>query len=179
MFLVSAALMLGFMFGTTSARLKYAAPTLGVRKSAAAARLGIRRAEDWLMTSARSNDFPSCRNYLETDPYKRIEAVHSGGGAPVSAGETLPYALYIADADYAPGFLVPLTRRSDAHGIPRIPAADTGEAIVRYYYLRSVSSPDNSPAIAAEELLAVSRDKTSGAVSAERLFYRTGSVSAK
>jgi hypothetical protein len=60
-----------------------------------------------------------------------------------------------------------------------MPALDTGDAIVRFYYLRSVSSGDQDGAIAAEELMSVSRDKTTGAVYAERLFYRTGPAVAK
>ena len=143
----------GFALERLTARFRLAARSADSSSVADAAFLGIKHAEDWLISSVLSEGFPkSGANHSDPDPMRRIEAVkHDGsgvGGAPPVTFAPTP-SLYVADADYPDRpFAAP------AHG-KRSEASDG--------LVMSVN----------EELLAVSADSASGSVDVGRLFFRS------
>jgi hypothetical protein len=146
------------------------------RSSADEAYLGMKHAEDWLITSVLADDFPAARkNSTDPDPMTRIEAVRNDGSAIAQNPGISPVnaIIYVADADYEEGLFNGKTG-TDAAGlfIPRIPCVEGAGAECRFYYLMSASAAGGVNAV-NEELLAVSRDRILRTVAVERIYYRS------
>ena len=166
----------GFALERLTARFRLAARSADSSSVADAAFLGIKHAEDWLISSVLSEGFPkSGANHSDPDPMRRIEAVkHDGsgvGGAPPVTFAPTP-SLYVADADYPDGLFAAPANGKTAPFIPRMPRVDAGSVECRFYYLRSEASAGLVMSV-NEELLAVSADSASGSVDVGRLFFRS------
>jgi hypothetical protein len=152
----------------------------GVR-SAEAACLGLKYAEDWLLESIASGQFPRARaNSLAPDIQTRIEAIRDDGSAlPPPSGELMSgVSLYVADLDYEPGlFTGALANRSDTPFIPRMPPSDGDFSYVRFYFLRASFPAAKNAVFVSEEILSVTRDKATLNISARRLLSRSGVMS--
>jgi hypothetical protein len=87
-------------------------------------------------------------------------------------------SLNVSDLDYTSGlFTGTLANKADTPFVPRLPRLETESSTRGFYWIRCVvrtGSTAKPGKISAEELLAVSIDKASGAISAERIFYRAG-----
>jgi len=129
--------------------------------------IGIKHAEDWVISAVLSEGFPRARN--EGDPIRRIEAILRDGTSIDGTRSGINAELYVAVADYDEGlFTGSLKNRATSPFVPIMPYDDTS----RFYYLRS-SSPNGDGVISTrEELLAVSLDKSTDKVSVERIFFR-------
>jgi hypothetical protein len=123
---------------------------------AEAACLGLGYAEDWLLESAASGQFPmaadpGAANILKqievvsddaANILKRTEAVRDDGSAILqSAGElTSSVSLYVADLNYTSGLFTgddELANCAYTPFIPRMPALDDDFSYVRFYFLRA------------------------------------------
>jgi hypothetical protein len=175
-FVLFALLAVGFIVERATAKFRITTGLIRDNMESDVSYLGMKHAEDWLISSVLSGDFPLARPYFgDTDPMARIEAVRSDGNAAVWAPATvsLDTKLYIADVDYEPGlFTGNLATSASTPFIPRIPGIETKNAICRFYYLRSSSMKSDGKEAVTEELLAISMDKTQRNMVAKRLFYR-------
>jgi hypothetical protein len=156
-------------------------PVAGDIRSAEAACLGLKYAEDWLLESAASGQFPRARaNSLAAYIPARIETVRDDGSAiPTPPGELMSsVSLYVADLDYEPGlFTGALANRADTPFIPRMPPVDDDFSYVRYYFLRATFPAAKNAIFFSEEILSVERDKATLNISARRLLCRSGLMS--
>jgi hypothetical protein len=176
LFALLAMIAAGYALERMTARFRSAASSAGSSSVAAAAFLGIKHAEDWLISSVLSEGFPtSGANYGDPDPMRLIEAVRGDGS---SVGDSPPGALtptpslYVADADYPGGLFAAPAKGEAGPFIPRMPRIDSGTVECRFYYLRSEASDDIVISV-NEELLVVSADAASGVVEVGRLFFRS------
>ena len=149
-------------------------------RSAEAACLGLKYAEDWLLESAASGQFPRARaNSLLSNIPARIEAVRDdGSAAPTPPGELMSgVSLYVADLDYESGlFTGALAKRADTPFIPRMPATSDDFRYVRFYFLRASYPAAKNVAFVSEEILSVAMDKATLSISARRLLSRSGMI---
>jgi hypothetical protein len=179
MFTLFALLVTGFIARWASLRFMTAVSSSVNRTVTGAAYIGMKHAEDWLLSSVTSGHPPSARkNSIDPDPARRAEAVR-GDGSPI--GEAPPMLsmsveVYVADADYAGGLFTSgiSAGLSSTLYIPRMPMVVSGDTERRFYFLRSAASSDQGDRAADEEMIAVSIDRVTGAVEVERLFYRSG-----
>ncbi|MDR0651976.1 MAG: hypothetical protein LBG12_01585 [Synergistaceae bacterium] len=148
-------------------------------RSAEAACLGLKYAEDWLLESVASGQFPTARkNSLAANLLTRIEAVRDDGSAvPQPPGELMSgVSLYVADLAYDPGlFTTTIAKRADTPFIPLMPPEDDG--CVRFYFLRASFPAAKNAAFFSEEILRVTRDRATLGISARRLLCRSGLMS--
>jgi hypothetical protein len=179
MFILFALLGAGFIVRWASQRFMMVFNSSVNRTVTGVAYIGMKGAEDWLLSSVASGSPPSARkNSLDPNPERRIEAV-LGDGNPIG---DMPHVLsmgvkvYVADADYAAGLFTGgiLADMSSALYVPRMPMVVSGDTERRFYFLRSAASSDQGDRAADEEMIAVSIDRVTGAVEVERLFYRSG-----
>ena len=136
--------------------------------------IGIKYAEDWVISTVLSEGFPKAVRFSAAeDPMKRIEAVRRCGTSINGAVSGINAELYVADADYEEGlFTGSLKHKTSAPFVPIMPGVDNDDETRRYYFLRS-SAPNGDGVIATrEEMLAVTLDKRTLNVSAERIFFR-------
>jgi hypothetical protein len=152
-------------------------PVTGDIRSAEAACLGLKYAEDWLLTSAAAGQFPRARvNSLSSNIPVRIEAVRDDGTAAPPPDELVPgVSLYVADLDYEPGlFTGALANRAGTPFIPRMSPLDDDFRWVRFYFLRASFPAAKNTLSFSEEILSVTRDKATLEISAKRLLSRSG-----
>jgi hypothetical protein len=173
-FMLIASIVSAFTLERAKARFLTSLPVTRDIISAEASCLGMKYAEDWLLSSVASGEFPSARvNSLSENPLLRIEAVRSDGS---SAASPAPGAeIYAADLDYEPGlFTGSLAKRADTLFIPRMPRYEDDFTERRFYYLRASVSAGRNMTSASEEVLSVEKDKATLNISAKRLLYRSG-----
>jgi hypothetical protein len=168
---------IGFIVERSTAKLSIATKGIRNRIKADASHLGMKYAEDWLISSVLSDDdFPTARGASAgSDPLAQIEAVRRDGSAARwnPAITSADVSIYIADADYEPGlFTGRLASRASTPFIPRMPYLENGNSICRFYFLRSFSVGEDGAELTNEELLAVSMDYALRTVEVKRLFYR-------
>ncbi|MDR1965093.1 MAG: hypothetical protein LBQ36_00160 [Synergistaceae bacterium] len=180
-FVVLVMLVMGSLLEKTASRVSLVVPAIHARRPVEAARRGLKQAEDWLMSAVLSGEFPTGRNLDSLDPFESAKAVLVNGKS-AEWDERLPSSvevkLYVADTAYKEGlFVEKMADNAWMPIIPRIPPVDTENAALRFYYLRSEATDGTGQVMSSEELLAVSRDKSSGAVEVTRLFHRAGSFS--
>jgi hypothetical protein len=153
-------------------------PVAGGIRSAEAACIGLKYAEDWLLESVASGQFPRARvNSLAAHIPTRIEAVRDDGSAiPQPSDEFMSgVSLYVADLDYEPGlFTGALANRADTPFIPRMPVSDGDFSYVRFYFLRASFPAAKNVFFVSEEILSVAKDKATLNISARRLLCRSG-----
>ena len=174
LFIACASLCLGFMFERSMRRLKTETELTRKKSVSDGSLIGIRYAEDWVISAVLSEGFPTATvNSADVDPMRRIEAVLRDGTSIGGAGNAISADLYVADADYEEGlFTGSLKNRATSPYVPIMPCVDTEDETRRFYYLRS-SCPNGDGVIATrEELLAITQDKHTLNVSAERIFFR-------
>jgi len=172
-FMMCATLCLGFMLDRSARRLRLEAE-LARKKSDDGSLIGIKYAEDRIISAVLSEGFPYARDDpAESDPMRKIEAVLRNGATIDGSGSGINAELYVADADYEEGlFTGSLKNRATSPFVPVIPCVDNDDETRRFYYLRSSSRNDDGVIVAREELLAVARDKFTLKVSVERIFSR-------
>jgi hypothetical protein len=164
----------GFCLERVTVRMRIAQALTRGQSASDSAYLGMKHAEDWLITAAMSAVLPTARkNSSDPDPLKRIEVVKNDG-TPIPAGLFAPgVELYVADADYEPGlFTGSLANKAATPFIPRMPPVETEAALCRFYYLRSSATGADGITAIDEQLLSVSRDKFFGGTAVERIYYR-------
>ena len=174
LFITFTALCLGFVFDRSMRRLKMEAELARKKSVSDNSFVGIKYAEDWIISAVLSEGFPAAVRYsADGDPMRRIEAVRRDGTSISGVGSAINAELYVADADYDEGlFTGSLKNRATSPFVPVMPCIDTDDETRRYYFLRS-SSPNGDGVIAVrEELLGVTMDKRTLDVSAERIFFR-------
>ena len=170
-------------FALERARTKFliSLPVAGDIKSAEAPCLGLKYAEDWLLASVASGQFPRAReNSLSTDILARIEAVRDDGSAlslpPDGVASGL--SIYVADLGYEQGLFTTgaLAKRADTPFIPRMPPVgdDFSSVSVRFYFLRATFPAAQDVMFVSEEILSVAMDKATLDISARRLLSRSG-----
>jgi hypothetical protein len=171
---------MGFLLERNSVKLLTAAPAIRESEAAGNVKRGMKFAEDWLISSAMSGGLPSSTLAYVQNPFERIEAADAGGSSVSQSPGNLPdgMSLNVSDLDYTPGlFTGALANKADTPFVPRLPRLETEFSTRGFYWIRCVVRTGGAAKpgkISAEELLAVSVDKTSGAISAERVFYRAG-----
>jgi hypothetical protein len=179
-FTLAAMSVMGFLLERNSVKLLTAAPLIRESESAGNVRRGMKFAEDWLITSAISGILPRSSSAYIQNPFERIEATESGGASVSQRSGNLPdgMSLNVSDLDYTPGlFTGVLANKADTPFVPRLPRTETAFSERGFYWIRCVvrtGSAAKPGKISAEELLAVSIDRMSGAIFAERIFYRAG-----
>jgi hypothetical protein len=176
-FALAAMSVMGFLLERNSAKLLLAIPAIRESEAAGNMRRGIKFAEDWLISSTIAGGLPRSSSAYIQNPFERIEAVGSGG-FPIgqTPGNLAGMTLNVSDLDYTSGiFTGALANKADTPYVPRLPRVETESSICGFYWIRCVvktGSEAKPGKISAEELLAVSIDKVSRAISAERIFYR-------
>lgn len=142
------------------------------RAQTSASELGLKYAEDWLLSSIGEGFVPKRDPWASGDALDRAEAVRPDGGRVSSdlSFDKFSVDLYVADTDYDDSLDatqgVPLIRESVA----------PGSGSMRCYLLRSTAKSARwHPALVCEELLAVSLDMSGRTQAVTRLFYRSGS----
>jgi len=173
-FVVFAAFCLGFMLDRSMRRLRTEVELARKKSVSDSSLIGIKYAEDWIISAVLSEGFPTAVRYsADEDPMRRIEAVLQCGTSIDGAGSGINAEIYVADADYEEGLFTGLLKNKDSSPfIPIMPGVDTYDETRRYYFLRS-SAPNGDGVIATrEEMLAVTLDKRTLNVSAERIFFR-------
>jgi hypothetical protein len=177
-FMLFSMLAIGFILERSTAKFRIIHEAIHNRLSSDTSYLGMKFAEDWLISAVLSEDFPTARENSETaDPMDRIEAVcRNGNSIGWDHGEpSVDVKLYVADIDYKPGiFAGELANKRKTPFIPRIPRIETELSVCRFYYIRCAASAKQgaSKKMMNEELLAVSMDKSTRQVVVTRLFYR-------
>jgi hypothetical protein len=170
--------LLGVAFERVTAAARINAPAHRSRAREASF-LGIKMAEDWLMTSALGNDFPAAQDAFGSVSLDRIEAVRMDGSRAEWHGGAVHNAtvnVYVADVSYDKYlFGGELARKAGVPAIPRMPGVNSGDTVVRYYYLRSRASAGERSFFDSEEILAISHDKLRGETDVERILYRSSS----
>jgi hypothetical protein len=138
-----------------------------------ASELGVKLAEDWLLSSIDAGYIPRGNPGAPGSLLEKIEAVRPDGGRAEYTGG-LGLELYIADTDYTSE----LFGRSGST-IPRIPEDIMEDGVSRRcYFLRSTAnSPEGGFRLVSEEVLAVSFDNLGKMTGVSRLFYRSSSSS--
>jgi hypothetical protein len=168
---------MGFLLERNSAKLLLAIPAIRESEAAGDLRRGMLFAEDWLISSAISGGLPRSSSAYIENPFERIEAVGNGGSVGQNAGHLLGVTLNVSDLDYTAGiFTGTLANKADTPFVPRLPRVETEFSTLGFYWIRCAvrtGSEAKPGKMSAEELLAVSVHKVSGAISAERIFYRT------
>lgn len=180
-FMLLVSMVSAFVLERARAKFLIAIPvTVDIRSSETAC-LGLKYAEDWLLESVASGQFPMARtNFLAENIPLRIEAVRDdGSAAPPPPGEFMSgVSLYAADLDYEPGlFTGALANRADTPFIPRMPPVDDDFSRVRFYFLRASLPASGNTVFFSEEILSVTKDKATLNISAKRLLYRSGLTS--
>jgi hypothetical protein len=179
-FALAAMSVMGFLLERNSAKLLLAAPAIRESEAAGNVRRWMKFAEDWLISSAISGGLPRSGGTYIQNPFERIEAVERGGSTVGRNAGNLPdgVTLNVSDLDYTPGiFTGALANKADTPFVPRLPRVETEFSTRGFYWIRCavlVGSASKPGKISAEELLALSIDKVSGSISAERIFYRAG-----
>jgi hypothetical protein len=177
-FMLLASVTSAFVLERVRSKLLISLPVAGDIRYAEAACLGLQYAEDWLLESAASGQFPRARvNSLAENIPIRIEAVRDDGSAvPQPPGEFMSgVSLYVADLNYEPGlFTGKLANRADTPFIPRMPLMDDDFSCVRFYFLRASFPAAKNVFFVSEEILSVTRDKSTLGISARRLLSRSG-----
>jgi hypothetical protein len=167
-----------FVLERARAKFLISLPVAGDITSAEAPCLGLKYAEDWLLASAASGQFPRARvNSTAANIPVRIEAVRDDGSAVPPPPDKLiaGVTLYVADLDYEPGlFTGALAKRADTPFIPRMPLEDSVFSYVRYYFLSASFPSAKNAFFTDEEILRVERDKATLNISAKRLLHRSG-----
>jgi hypothetical protein len=170
---------MGFLLERNSAKLLLVTAAIRENEAAGNVKRGMKFAENWLISSAISGGLPRSGGAYVKNAFERIEAL-GNGGAPVgqsAADLSGGAALNISDLDYTPGiFTGALANKADTPFVPRLPRVETEFSARGFYWIRCVvptGSATKPGRISAEELLAVSVNKVSGAISAERIFYRS------
>ncbi|MDR0651923.1 MAG: hypothetical protein LBG12_01320 [Synergistaceae bacterium] len=180
-FMLLASIASAYVMERVRAKFLISMPVAGDIGSAEAACIGLKYAEDWLLESAISGQFPRARvNSLAVNIPVRIEAVRDDGTVvPPPPGELMSgVSLYVADLDYEPGlFTGALANRADTPFIPRMPAADDDYSYVRFYFLRASFPAAKNAVFVSEEILSVALDKATLNISAKRLLCRSGLMS--
>jgi hypothetical protein len=178
-FAFAAMAVMGFLLEHNSAKFLLAVPAIRESEAAGNVTRGMKFAEDWLISSVISGGLPRSDNGYIKNPFERIEAVGSGGSSVRQSAENLPdgVTLNISDLDYTSGlFTGALANKADTPFVPRLPREETASWTRGFYLIRCAALAGNSAKpgkISAEELLAISLDRSSGTVSVERVFYRT------
>jgi len=136
--------------------------------------IGLRHAEDWIISAVLSEGFPIARGFsARGDPMEIIEAVLPGGSSFDGSENGIGAVIYIADTDYGTGlFTGSLKNRASTPFIPSMQSVMTDDETRRFYYLRSSFVNDDGVTAQREELLAVTLDKHTLDVSAARIFSR-------
>jgi hypothetical protein len=177
-FMLLASIASAFVLERARSKFWISLPVSGDIRSAEATCLGLGYAEDWLLESAASGQFPRARvNSLSANIPARIEAVRDDGSAvPPPPGELMSgVSLYVADLDYEPGlFTGALAKRADTPFIPRMPLTDDDFSYVRFYFLRASLRAAKNAFFVSEEILCVKKDKATLNISARRLLSRSG-----
>jgi len=167
-------LAIGTMTTSVTAHVKVTGPRVSYRGQSDAAHIGIKLAEDWLLSSIDAGAVPLGGGRASGSPFERVEAVRPDGGRAVGDGgfSGFDIELYVADTDYNAGlFSAPGTAKSS---IPRMPAVSTPEGVRRFYFLRSTATlPGRRNCLISEELLSVSIDRSGAILETTRLFYRS------
>ena len=173
-FMAFAVLCMGFMFDRSMRRLRIEAELAQKMSVSDSSLIGIKYAEDWIISAVLSEGFPAAVRYsANDDPMRRIEAVRRDGTSIGGPGSGINAEIYVADADYEEGlFTGPLKNRATSPFIPIMPGMDTDDETRRYYFLRSSSPNGDGVIVTREQLLAVTLDKRTLDVSAERIFFR-------
>jgi hypothetical protein len=173
-FIAFAALCMGFMLERSMRRLRVETELALKRSASDDSLIGMKYAEDWVISAVLLEGFPKARNNpAESDPMRRIEAVLSNGTSVNDAGSGINAELYVADADYEEGlFTGALKNMATSPFIPIMPSVYTDGETRRFYYLRSASQNGDGVITTREELLAVTLNKHTNEVSAERIFFR-------
>ena len=174
LFMACAALCLGFMSDRSLRRLRVEAELAQKKSVSDSALIGIKYAEDWIISAVMSEGFPTAIRYsADGDLMRRIEAVLRDGTAIDGAKYGINAELYVADADYEEGLFTGLLKNdATSKFVPVMPCVDTEDETRRFYYLRSTSPNGDGVIATREELLAVTLDKHTLEVSAERIFFR-------
>jgi hypothetical protein len=165
------------------ARVKFliSLPVAGDIELAEATCLGLKYAEDWLLESVTSEQFPRARvNSLTANILTRIEAVRDDGSvaSPPPDEFASGISLYVADLCYEPGlFTGTLAKRADTPFIPRMPPTDDAFSYVRFYFLRATFPAAKNAVFVSEEILSVALNKATLDISAKRLLFRSGLMS--
>ncbi|MDR0649311.1 MAG: hypothetical protein LBF92_08270 [Synergistaceae bacterium] len=143
------------------------------RAQSSASELGLKFAEDWLLSSIEEGFVPKRSPCASGDALDRAEAVRPDSGRAPSglSFDEFVVDLYVADTDYddslGASLNIPLIRES----------VTPGSGSMRCYLLRSAAiSMRWRPALFCEELLAVSLDLSGKIQAVTRLFYRSGSI---
>jgi hypothetical protein len=180
-FMLLASIASAFVLERARSKFLISLPMAGDIRSAEAACLGLGYAEDWLLESVASGQFPRARvNSLAANMSTRIEAVRDDGSVvPPPPGELMSgVSLYVADLDYEPGlFTGALANRADTPFIPRMPPSDSDFSYVRFYFLRASFPAAKNAFFVSEEILSVTKDKATLNISARRLLSRSGVMS--
>ena len=136
--------------------------------------IGIKYAEDWVISAVMSEGFPTAVKYsTDSDPMRRIEAVLRCGTSAGAAGSGIDAEIYVADADYEEGlFTGSLKNKASSPFVPIMPCEDSDDETRRYYFLRSSAQSGDGVASTREEMLAVTLNKRTLDVTAERIFFR-------
>lgn len=157
------------MAGSTSLvkRLKW---RITYREQILASELGMKFAEDWLLSSIEEGFIPKISPDASGDLMSIVEAVRPDGGRipAVMSFDKFDIHLYVADTDYG---------HSLSPAIPMIQESYVPEeGRMRCYYLRSAAGCGLwISMLFCEELLAVSIDLSGRIQAVTRLFYRSNS----
>jgi hypothetical protein len=166
------------MAGTTSLvkRMKW---RVAYREQIAASELGMKLAEDWLLSSIGEGFIPKMAQSATGSALSKIEAVRPDGGrVPASLSfDKFDISLYVADTDYS-SILDGMSIEEKEPGIPMIPESYVpGKGLMRCYFLRSAAASGLwKSKLACEELLAVSLDLSGRIQAVTRLFYSSDSA---
>jgi hypothetical protein len=168
-------LAIGAMMASVTAFVGIMDMRVSFREHIEASELGIKLAEDWLLSSIASGNRPRLSQSATGNFAERVEAIRPDGGrAGYEHGwDGFDIDLYVADTNYASR----LPGTSDLT-IPRIPELFTSGGFRRCYFLRCTATSKKIPEtkLVNEELLAVSFDQYDKMLGVSRLFYRSTST---
>jgi hypothetical protein len=163
----------GFMIEGVSAGTSMMESRTSYRRQADAASVGVKIAEDWLLSSITDKSIPRRDPASSGAPLEKIEALAADGSSARFEGrfDGFEIEIYIADADYESGALDQSPR-----GIPRIPEESSADGVRRFYHLIGAAKKKSGDImLTSEELIAVFIDKSGNIKDVSRLFYKSTS----
>jgi hypothetical protein len=162
----------GAMLANVSSHAESTAERVSYRRQAEEARLGIKAAEDWLLSSLASGVTPR-KDMFGSSPSEKLTAKRPDGKRPEYGGGFggMSVTVTVFDLNYDSELL----GRANV-SLPCMPLSVNGDGVLRYYLMRSeAAAADRKIKLIDEELIAVSIDNFGILSGASRIFYRTSS----
>ncbi|GHV56463.1 hypothetical protein FACS1894216_20400 [Synergistales bacterium] len=162
----------GAMLTNVSSHIESTAESSSYRRQKEEARLGIKAAEDWLLSSLADGVIPR-KDMFGSTPPEKLTAKRPDGKRPEYGGgfDGMSVAVTVFDLNYDSELL-----GGASFSLPCMPLSVCADGVLRYYLMRSEASAEGRKIkLIDEELIAVSIDNFGILSGASRIFYRTSS----